>query len=50
MRPESHWASLDALHFDLNTCLRETIVVLKSFLCHLPAEQAEQFDPMTQIQ
>lgn len=44
VRPESHWASLDALHYDLNTCLRETIVVLKSFLCDLPAEQVERFD------
>jgi len=44
VHPESHWASLDALHFDLNTCLRETIVVLKSFLCRLPAEQVEEFE------
>ncbi|MGH9689357.1 MAG: hypothetical protein ACRD5K_20015, partial [Candidatus Acidiferrales bacterium] len=30
---------LDDLHYDFNTCLRETEVVLKSFLRALPAEQ-----------
>lgn len=43
VRPERRWASLDSLHYDLNTCLRETIVVLKSFLVFLPAEQVESF-------
>ena len=32
------WAAMDAGHFDLNTCLRESIVLLKCFLRALPAE------------
>jgi hypothetical protein len=43
VRPEARWEALDSLHYDLNTCLRETIVVLKSFLVLLPAEQVERF-------
>ncbi|HEV2490031.1 MAG TPA: hypothetical protein VGT03_09505 [Candidatus Acidoferrales bacterium] len=35
-RPESCWLTLDSLHYDLNTCLRETMVLLKSFLRGLP--------------
>ncbi len=37
------WDALDILHYDLNTCLRETIVVLKSFLCALPNEEVQSF-------
>lgn len=33
------WAEVDAHHSDLNTCLRETIVVFKSFLIALPEGQ-----------
>ena len=40
---ESLWSSVDADHFDLNTCLREAIVLLKSFLVALPAEQLFTF-------
>ena len=36
LRPASSWSHLDELHYDLNTCLRETVVVLKSFLLALP--------------
>lgn len=43
VHPESHWEALDSLHYDLNTCLRETIVVLKSFLLGLSPEQHEAF-------
>jgi hypothetical protein len=43
VRPAERWAALDALHFDLNTCRQEAIVVSKSFLLHLPAEQVEGF-------
>lgn len=35
-RPEESWLALDSLHYDLNTCLRETLVLLKSFLRALP--------------
>jgi hypothetical protein len=41
--PLSAWDSLDANHFDLNTCLRETIVLLKSFLMALPEDQLGAF-------
>jgi hypothetical protein len=43
VHPERGWAALDALHFDLNTCLREMIVMLKSFLVRLPEEQVALF-------
>jgi hypothetical protein len=38
------WQVLDTDHFDLNTCLRETNVVLKSFLFVLPEDQLASFD------
>jgi len=41
--PATHWEALDLLHYDLNTCLRETIVVLKSFLLALSSGQFEAF-------
>jgi hypothetical protein len=43
VHPESHWEALDSLHYDLNTCLRETIVVLKSFLLGLEPEELDAF-------
>jgi hypothetical protein len=36
--------ALDFAHFDLNTCLRETDVLLKSFLLVLPEDQLGNFD------
>ncbi len=36
--------ALDFDHFDLNTCLRETDVLLKSFLLVLPEDQLGSFD------
>ncbi len=39
VQPSDCWAHLDLLHYDFNTCLRETEVVLKSFLRVLPADQ-----------
>lgn len=39
VQPGDCWERLDSLHYDFNTCLRETEVVLKSFLRILPAEQ-----------
>jgi len=41
--PERQWRTVDANHFDLNTCLREAIVLLKSFLLVLPNDQLEAF-------
>jgi hypothetical protein len=40
----ARWQFLDLYHFDLNTCLRETEVLLKSFLFVLPEEQLPGFD------
>ena len=37
------WNRLEEFHYDLNTCFRETMVVLKSFLCVLPAHELAPF-------
>jgi len=37
------WDLLDASHYDLNTCLRESIVLLKCFLLALPEDQLLEF-------
>lgn len=42
-RPDSCWPRLDELHYDVNTCLRETVVVLKSFLLALPPKNLSVF-------
>jgi hypothetical protein len=42
--PEDGWREMDAGHYDLNTCLRETIVLFKSFLVVLPAAQLGDFE------
>ena len=34
---------LEVLDYDLNTCLRETVIVLKSFFCVLPSEEVGPF-------
>jgi hypothetical protein len=44
LEPEREWELLDASHYDLNTCLRESIVLLKCFLLALPDEQLLEFD------
>jgi hypothetical protein len=41
--PSEDWRTVDDAHFDLNTCLREAIVVLKSFLVVLPNDQLSVF-------
>ena len=42
-RPDRCWDALDASHYDLNTCLRESVLILKCFLHALPDEQLPQF-------
>jgi len=42
--PERDWELLEATHYDLNTCLRESIVVFKCFLQALPDEQLAEFN------
>jgi hypothetical protein len=41
--PDRVWRELEVLGYDLNTCMGETTVVLKSFFCVLPAEELEAF-------
>jgi hypothetical protein len=41
--PSEDWCALDDAHFDLNTCLREAIIILKSFLVILPNDQLGVF-------
>ena len=43
LNPKKMWAEVDAEHYDLNTCLREAIVVFKSFLIALPESQLVAF-------
>lgn len=42
--PATLWISLDSNHFDLNTCLQETIVLLKSFFVILPEKYVPVFE------
>lgn len=42
--PERGWREAEAGHYDLNTCLRETIVLFKSFLLVLPTGQLGDFE------
>jgi hypothetical protein len=37
------WQQLEILGYDLNTCMGEATVVLKSFFCALPGEELESF-------
>lgn len=37
--PGNSWKTLDYLHYDFSTCLREAEVILKCFLRALPSEQ-----------
>ena len=37
------WTRLEVLDYDLNTSLRETTIVLKSFFCALPLEELSAF-------
>jgi hypothetical protein len=39
--PQGCWGTVERLHDDFNTCLREATVILKSFLHALPIEQLE---------
>ena len=41
--PGALWTAVDASQYDLTTCLRESIVVLKSFLRALPTEELAGF-------
>jgi hypothetical protein len=41
--PDRAWKELEVLGYDLNTCMGETTVVLKSFFCVLPNDELEPF-------
>lgn len=43
VHPEQLWDEVNADHYDLNTCLREAIVLFKSFLVVLPVDQLGAF-------
>jgi len=43
INPKEMWDEVDTDHYDLNTCLREAIVVFKSFLIALPENQLGTF-------
>ena len=44
LNPKKIWAEVDTGHYDLNPCLRESIVVFKSFLIALPDGQLGAFE------
>lgn len=44
------WADMDTGHFDLNTCLRELLVMLRCFLRVLPDNQVSGFEETVAIQ
>ncbi len=50
IHPEDDWHVADAAHYDLNTCLRETIVLLKSFLLVLPEDHLGTFQKTVRSQ
>ncbi len=42
--PKEMWDEVDTGHYDLNTCLREAVILLKSFLIALPEDQLGAFE------
>ncbi|MDP9338572.1 MAG: hypothetical protein M3P45_06860 [Acidobacteriota bacterium] len=47
--PVMSWKIVDTAHYDLNTCLRETIIMLKSFLHVLPDDQLPAFQKSVKL-
>jgi hypothetical protein len=43
LRPDHDWELLDSVHYDLNTCFRESVVLFKSFLHALADAQLAVF-------
>lgn len=43
IEPAASWQKIDEVHYDLNTCVREVIVLLKSFLLVLPEDELPSF-------
>jgi hypothetical protein len=44
------WLAVDSAHYDLNTCLRETIILLKSSLLVTPGDQLAAFQHAVEVQ
>jgi hypothetical protein len=44
LHPERDWELLASVHYDLNTCFREAVVLFKSFLHALPEAQLADFE------
>jgi len=44
------WEEVDSDHYDLNTCLRESIVMFKSFLVAMPEGQLGAFQDTVRMQ
>jgi hypothetical protein len=42
-KPAVLWAAMDAGHFDLNSCLRESMILPKCFLRVMPNQQLHAF-------
>jgi hypothetical protein len=49
-KPATEWQVIDAAHYDLNTCLRETIVLMKSFFVVLEDSQVVAFQRAVRAQ
>lgn len=43
VHPQTDWRAVDVAHYDLNTCLREALILLKSFLVAVPESQLGAF-------
>ena len=41
--PDLAWQQVEVLGYDLNTCMGETTILLKSFFCALPPEELDAF-------
>jgi hypothetical protein len=41
--PDLAWQEVEVLGYDLNTCMGETTILLKSFFCALPPEELQAF-------
>jgi hypothetical protein len=54
VQPGACWTILDGLHYDFSTCLRETEVLLKSFLKIMPLDQlsgiSADLDALSEVQ
>jgi hypothetical protein len=48
--PDALWAAVDATHYDLNTCFREAVILLKSFLISLPESELGAFQATVCVQ